>query len=237
MAALQRGLYANFMTPFFEPNRDPLIVSSIVGLSSINGSPYSPGGGGGGAISEFSTLSVSSMSVSSFVGDAGNLSTLAVSTINSKPFPLPDTSAYINLYSLDNVNLPTASTLLVNWTNRTVDSNINFTGTDIVVGESGTYKIGASYQFNNQSGSGDVVRYFFLKNDSPYPNSASYQSILNNTEQVCYSEIVDTLLNGDKIQMGLYTASADIYLSTLGSPVPGVIPDSPAAIGTIYKIA
>ena len=236
MAALQRGLYANFMTPFFEPNRDPLIVSSIVGLSSINGSPYSPGGGGGGTISQFSTLSVSSMSVSSFVGDAGSLSTLAVSTINGKPYPDPtDAVAYANLICLSSFNLAQNSTTLVSWSSSSPDNLINTSGTDTVVGLTATYKIGCSYQFNNQSGS-DVVRYFFLINDTPVANSASFQTIANNTEQVSYSELIQTLNNGDKIQFGVYTASADIYLSTLGSP-SGEVPTSPAAIGTIYKIA
>jgi len=174
------------------------------------------------------------MTVSSFVGYAGALDDITVSSINGKPFP-PEDYAYLNCLSLSSVNLPAGSTFLVNWTDKTVDSNINFTGTDIVVGASGLYKIGASYQFNNQSSS-DVVRFFFLKNDTPIANTASFQTIANNTELVVYSEILDTLGNGDKIQMGLFTASSDVYLSTLGSP-SAEVPVSPAAIGTIYKLA
>lgn len=67
MSALGFGTFASISRPLFEFNKEPLMVSSIVGLSSINGSPYSPGGGGE-AISSFQTASISSLSVSSING-------------------------------------------------------------------------------------------------------------------------------------------------------------------------
>lgn len=194
MAALPRGVYANLNRTLYEPNKDPLIVSSIVGLSSINGQPYSGGG------------------------------------------PMP-TEAYANLLQLSSMNLYQNSTTLCFWdvSGSGVTSNISFSNYDITIGVDGIYKIGCSYQFNNQSGA-DVARYFFLKNDVAIPNTASFQTVSNNVEQVSYSEILESCTNGDRIQMGIYTASADVKLSTLGSPAAGV-PNSPAAIATLYRIA
>lgn len=219
MSALPRGVYANQTRPLYEPNKDPLVVSSILGLSSINGSPYSPGGGGGGTISVFSTLTASSFTVSS---------------INGNIYPPNAISAYAQPVCVSSIQLPSSSTFLVPWDNDLPNSGINASNTDVVVGVAGVYKIGCSYQFNNQSGN-DIVRYFFLHNDNPINGTASFQTIGNNTEQVCYSEILYPLIAGDKIQAGVFTASSDIYLSTLGAPV-GSVPTSPAAILTIYKI-
>jgi hypothetical protein len=154
---------------------------------------------------------------------------LRVSSINGNNTQV----AFTNNLQLSTMRLYAASTTLCYWDNTTTSSNINSSGYDVVVGTSGTYKIGASYQFNNTSGA-DSVRYFFLKNDTPITNSASYTTVNNNSELVAYSEILEPLANGDKIQTGVYTASSDIYLSTMITGAP--VPDSPAVILTMYKI-
>ena len=154
---------------------------------------------------------------------------LTVSTINGNNANV----AFTNNLQLSTMQLYTASTTLCYWDSVTTSSNINTSGYDIVVGTNGTYKIGASYQFNNTSGA-DVARYFFLKNDVPITNSASYTNIANNAELVAYSEILEPLVNGDKIQTGVYSGSSDIYLSTMVTG--GSVPDSPAVILTMYKI-
>jgi hypothetical protein len=154
---------------------------------------------------------------------------LAVSTINGNNANV----AFTNNLQLSTMKLYTASTTLCYWDSVITSSNINTSGYDIVVGTNGTYKIGASYQFNNTSGA-DVARYFFLKNDVPITNSASYTNIANNAELVAYSEILEPLVNGDKIQTAVYSVSSDIYLSTMITGAP--VPDSPAVILTMYKI-
>ena len=154
---------------------------------------------------------------------------LTVSTINGNNANV----AFTNNIQTSTMKLYTASTTLCYWDSVTTSSNINTSGYDITVGTNGTYKIGASYQFNNTSGA-DIARYFFLKNDTPITNSASYTNIANNAELVAYSEILEPLVNGDKIQTGVYSASSDIYLSTMITG--GSVPDSPAVILTMYKI-
>lgn len=152
---------------------------------------------------------------------------LLVSSINGNNAQV----AYANILQLSSMQLAQSNSTICWWDSISPNSFVNASGYDIVIGQNGTYKIGASRQYNNTSGS-DVVEYYFMKNGQPIEYTNSKTQIVNNSELIAYSEIVDTFVNGDSIQLGQYTTSADIYLSTF----PGAYCSSPAVICTIYKV-
>lgn len=153
---------------------------------------------------------------------------LLVSSING----LNSQVAYTNNLCLSSMTLYQNSTTLLAWSTITTSSNINTSGYDVTVGQNGIYKFGVSLQFDNQSGN-DVVEYFFVKNDVVVDYSATITTVPNNTEHTAYTEIIEPMANGDKIQIGLYTTEADVYVST----IQGNVAISPGAILTAYKIA
>ena len=91
--------------------------------------------------------------------------------------------------------------------------------------------LGCSFQFNNVSGN-DPVEYFFLKNNSSIPYTGTIHTVQNNTESTAYVEIVEPMNSTDTLQVGCYTTSADVTLSTIN----GNIEICPAAILTAYKL-
>lgn len=139
--------------------------------------------------------------------------------------------AYTNNLALSSFNLYAGSTTLMAWSTTTTSSNINTSGYDVVVGLNGTFKIGCSFQFLN-GGANEEIEYFFLKNDSVIAESGSMISIGNNDENISYAEIIEPLVNGDKIQIGCFTNSAQAVASTIN----GNVVICPAAILTVYKI-
>ena len=139
--------------------------------------------------------------------------------------------AYTNNIQTSTMDLYAASTTLLYWDSTSASSNINTSGYDTVVGVTGTYKVGVSLQFNNTSGA-DQVEFFFLKNNSVISQAGGITNVQNNVESLEYCEIVEPLNNGDSIQVGCYTGSADVRLSTIN----GTVLQSPAAILTMYKI-
>jgi hypothetical protein len=153
---------------------------------------------------------------------------LLVSSINGNNAQV----AFANVIQLSSMNLYQNNSTICWWDSISPNTFVNASGYDITVGQNGTYKVGASRQFSNQSGS-DVVEYYFIKNGQAIEYSNSKTQVINNSELVTYSEIIETLVNGDVIQLGQYTTSSDIYLSTF----PGAYCSSPAVIATIYKIA
>jgi hypothetical protein len=141
------------------------------------------------------------------------------------------TPAFTNNLMLSTMELFAASTTLMYWDATTTSSNINTTAYDTVVGLNGTYKIGCSFQFVS-GGSTDEVEFFLLKNDNVIVRSGGIIELENNQELVTYVESVETLVNGDKIQIGCYTANNNVFVSTIN----GAIIQSPAAILTMYKV-
>ena len=154
---------------------------------------------------------------------------LNVSSINS----VDARKAYTNNLQLSTMTLYTASTTLAYWDSTTTSSNINTTGYDTVVGVNGTYKVGFSVQATNVGGNDDMS-FFFLKNDVAIPNSATYSLIKNNELITAYAEIIEPCLNGDKLQIGLYTTGTNVIVSTIGGVTPAG--DAPAGIFTCYKV-
>ena len=160
------------------------------------------------------------------------MSTLAlnVSTINNNDAR----PAYTNNLQLSTMTLATASTTLAYWDSVTTSSNINTSGYDVGVGVQGTYKMGFSLQATNVGGNDDLS-FFFYKNGTAIPNSATYTLIKNNEFATAYCEIIEPLNNGDIINVAMYTAGAGVIVSTI-TGVPGA-GDAPAGIFTMYKIA
>ena len=154
-------------------------------------------------------------------------SALSVSSINGNN-PRP---AYTNNLMLSTMELYNASTTLMYWSTVTTSSNINTSGYDVVPGLNGTYKIGTSFQFVSGGGTNEV-EFFFLKNGTVITQSGGIQEVQNNQEIVSYVESVETLANGDTIQVGCYTTGTGVYVST----IQGTIIESPAVILTMYKV-
>lgn len=155
---------------------------------------------------------------------------LSISSINGNNAQ-PAFASYVQTSSM---TLVANSTTLLAWDFNVANSNTSVSGYDLTLSNTGTYKVGVSLQFNNTSGS-DETWFYFLKNYVGLSNSASVFNVQNNVESLEYVEIVDQFVGGDTLQFGLYTTATDVKLSTITGPLL-VIPDSPAAILTCYKI-
>lgn len=139
--------------------------------------------------------------------------------------------AFTNNLMTSTMELYAASTTLMYWDSTTTSDNINTTGYDAVVGINGNYKIGASFQFIS-GGATDEVEFFILKNDAVISQSGGIIELQNNAELVTYVESIESLANGDKIQIGCYTANSNVFVSTIN----GNVIQSPACILTMYKV-
>jgi hypothetical protein len=139
--------------------------------------------------------------------------------------------AFTNNLMLSTMELYAASTTLMYWDSVTTSDNINSSGYDAVVGINGNYKIGASFQFVS-GGATDEVEFFILKNDAVISQSGGIIELQNNAELVTYVESIEPLINGDKIQIGCYTANSNVFVSTIN----GNVIQSPAVILTMYKV-
>jgi hypothetical protein len=158
-----------------------------------------------------------------------NLSTqsLFVSSINGNDAR----PAYTNNLMLSTMELYNASTTLMYWDSTTASSNINSSGYDVVAGVNGHYKIGASFQFISGGGANEV-EFFIVKNDSVISQSGGIIEVQNNEEIIQYVESIESLVNGDKIQIGCYATGTGVYVSTIN----GNVIQSPAVILTMYKV-
>jgi hypothetical protein len=152
---------------------------------------------------------------------------LTVNTINGYEAQ----PALTNNLMLSTMNLFAASTTLMYWDSTTTSDNINTSGYDVVVGVNGNYKIGCSFQFL-ETGAPAEVEFFILKNDSPIVQSGGIQEVTTNQELITYFEGIEKLANGDKIQIGCFTNSSNLFVSTIN----GTVIQSPAAILTMYKL-
>jgi hypothetical protein len=172
-------------------------------------------------------ISAPQLLVSSVQGIDLSTQSLFVSSINGNDAR----PAFTNNLMLSTMELYAASTTLMYWDSTTTSSNINTSGYDAVVGVNGHYKIGTSFQFLS-GGSPNEVEFFLLKNDSVISQSGGIQEVDVNQEVVSYVELIEPLNNGDKIQVGCYTAGTGVYVSTIN----GNVIQSPAVILTMYKI-
>jgi hypothetical protein len=139
--------------------------------------------------------------------------------------------AYTNNLMLSSMELYAGSTTLMYWSTVTTSSNINTSGYDVVAGLNGAFKIGASFQFIS-GGATDEVEFFLLKNGSVISQSGGIIELENNQELVTYVESIESLANGDTIQIGCYTANTNVFVSTIN----GNVIQSPAVILTMYKV-
>jgi hypothetical protein len=71
-----------------------------------------------------------------------------------------------------------------------------------------------------------------LKNDTVISRSGGIVEVQNNQEIVQYAEVLETCVNGDKIQAGCFTSGTGVYVSTIN----GNVIQSPAVILTMYRV-
>jgi len=183
-------------------------VSSITGFTAIGGQSAT----GFDNLITVPKISTLALEVSSIVGN------------DARP-------AYTNNLMLSTMELYAASTTLMYWDRQSPLSNIHTSGYDVVTGLNGTFKVGTSFQFVS-GGPSDEVEFFLLKNGSVLSNSGGIVEVQNNQEIVEYSELIETFVNGDTLQVGCWTSNAGVYVSTIqGNQI-----QSPAVILTMYKI-
>lgn len=107
-------------------------------------------------------------------------------------------------------------------------------GSTITVLQSGNYTINTSIQFDTSSGGTNTASFWFVKNGTAIPNSASFVSVGNNGEVLGTVEIMDTAVAGD--QYAIYMASGDANMSAASFPASGLVPVVPSVITNIRKI-
>ena len=166
--------------------------------------------------------------------DLTEISPTYVSTLNlnvSSIGAYDSRRAFTNNLMLSTMELYAGSTTLMYWSTVTTSSNINTSGYDVTVGLNGTFKIGASFQFIS-GGTSDEVEFFLLKNNAVISQSGGIIELENNAELVTYVESIETLVNGDIINIGCYTANSNVFVSTIN----GTIIQSPAVILTMYSV-
>ena len=188
------------------------VVSTIFGSNGYSVLTNQPALLGGQTIISSGVVSTPSLLVSSINGYAAG-------------------PAFTNSLMTSTMELYAASTTLMYWDSTTTSENINVSNYDAVVGINGNYKIGASFQFIS-GGSADEVEFFILKNDAVIPQSGGIIELQNNAELVTYVESIESLANGDKIQIGCYTANSNVFVST----IVGARISSPSVILTMYKV-
>jgi hypothetical protein len=198
---------------------------------TINDSSLSTiiGGNVGFAIQTTQRVSLGGAGANATIINNGLLSTTAISISSINGYDAGP--AYTNNLALSTFELYAGSTTLMAWSNVTTSANINSSGYDVVVGRNGAYKIGASFQFIS-GGASDEVEFFILKNDSVISQSGGIIQVQNNEEIVTYVESIESLVNGDKIQIGCFTNNPGVFVSTIN----GNVIQSPAVILTMYKI-
>lgn len=212
---------------------DPVRITDGLVSTIFNVEPYALQTTGGVSIGSSSApviLSTNLLTIGSqttLTSNSISTNSLLVSSINTHDAR----PAYTNNIQTSSMNLFQNSTTLMYWDSTTTNENINTSGYDTVVGLNGVFKIGASFQFL-ETGAPTEVEYFILKNDNIISQAGGITEVTNNQEIIQYFEVLEPLVNGDKIQVGCFTTGANLYVSTIN----GNVLQSPAVIMTMYKI-
>jgi hypothetical protein len=111
---------------------------------------------------------------------------------------------------------------------------LTYAGSTITVLDPGNYAINTSIQFDTTSGGTNQVAFWFVKNGTAIPNSASYVSVTSQGETLGTVEILDTAASGD--QYAVYMASGDGNMTANSIPASGNIPVTPSIITNVKKI-
>ena len=204
------------------------------GLSTIfNQNPFAlqttqpVGIGAGAGLITLSTNQINIAPNTNLTGNSISTQSLFVSSINATN-AIP---SYGQFLTLSTMTLAQSNTTLLHFSTNSVSSNLTMGDYGISFSQNGIYKCGVSFQFVNTSGT-DEVEYFFQKNSNTLSYSGTIHSVQNNTESTAYTEILQYFSTGESLQIGLYTNSSDVVLSTIN----GNVTISPAAITTINRV-
>ena len=107
-------------------------------------------------------------------------------------------------------------------------------GSTITVLQSGNYAINTSIQFDTSTGGTNTVQFWFVKNGTAIPNSASIVSVTSQGETLGTVEILDTAVAGD--QYAIYMASGDANMEAHAIPAASLVPGNPSIITNVKKI-
>jgi len=156
--------------------------------------------------------------------------------LGQNPQPLP----YGSFSSTQDQKVIGANTTTVMTYNTTdIASQIYFSGSRIYVQSSGVYRVLSSVQFDTSSGGTQRVTYWYRKNGTNIPNTASTFTIANNGENVGTVEILVSLNAGDYIELVMISPDANMtaqYTIPTGS-APNAVPAVPSIITVIQKLA
>jgi len=160
---------------------------------------------------------------------------MLVSTINGERFPYPYGSFSASTSQTLGVAGTSLSTIL-NTTEASVGgvSIVGGVGTRVAVSTSGTYRFLASPQFDTTTGGQQTVNFWFQKNGTPVPRSASRMTIQNNGEVFSSVEIMLPMNAQDYIETCF--TSTDTNMNLAAYPASGAVPAVPSLIFNAQKI-
>jgi hypothetical protein len=111
---------------------------------------------------------------------------------------------------------------------------LTYAGSTITILQAGNYSINTSIQFDTTSGGTNSVSFWFMKNGTAIPWSASLVTVSNNGETIGTVEILDTAAVGD--QYAINMASGDANMTASAFPAAGLVPGIPSVITNVKKI-
>ena len=161
---------------------------------------------------------------------------LYASTINGQALPYPYGSFTAN--SNQTLGAPnTACSTILDTTEISAGgvSIVRGVGTKVAVSTSGVYRFLASPQFDTSSGGQNTVDFWFQKNGTAVPRSASRMTIQNNGEVFTSVEVILPMNAQDTIETCFTSSDTNMTLSY--SAPTGVIPAVPSMIFNAQKIA
>lgn len=204
------------------------------GATSIDLQPgeidFNEGGVGGTMTFRDNTLEVSAISTLGIDSQSALISSITISSINSKPWPLPAAS----FYSLS-TQVVAANTPLPLWMEVPGVSlgGISLSTNAIVVSTSGTYEIQTSIQLDKAGGGTSECDFWFRKNGTDIPDSAYQITVQGTTGETLANVIIfETMAAGDKLEVVIASAdntmAATFFQSTVTTPytrpaIPSII--------------
>ena len=185
----------------------------------------------------FSQTTFTSSIYNQILYDSNAFSTPSIltSTLNGQKLPYPYGSFTINTSQIIGVPNTAVSTIFDTTEYANGISIVGVSGPQIAVSSSGLYRWLASPQFDTTSGGVNEVAFWFQKNGSNIPRSASRATVANNAELFSAVEIFEKMNSQDTLSFCFTSADTNMKLSYLGAS--GVIPENPALILVGQKIA
>ena len=163
------------------------------------------------------------------------VSTISCSTINGQKLPYPYGSFTANFSQvLGTANISRSTILDTTETNNGIYL-VGASTTRVAVSTSGVYRWLASPQFDTTSGGQQTVSFWFQKNGTVVPRSASRYTIQNNGEAFSSVEIILPMNAQDYIETCFTSTDSNMNLAYY--PASGVIPAVPSIILNGQKVA